>query len=67
MTINFKITNVTCGACVKLGQAALENLSGVKKIEIKNNGLAIIESDREIAWEEIKNVLNEVNLNVSLI
>lgn len=57
MEIKFKINDVTCGACVKLSSMALEKIPGVKKVEIKSNGEAMIESDKEITNEEISDAL----------
>ncbi len=67
MKINFRITNITCEACVKLSKSALESLLGVKEIKIEKNGLAMIESDRNIAWEEIKIALAKVDKQAVLI
>lgn len=64
MIINFKITNITCEACVKLSKAVLGHLQGVKRIEIDKNGLATVESDTEISFEEIKNALLKVDKNI---
>jgi len=67
MTINFKINNITCEACVKISSMALKNLLGVKKVQIEKDGMATIESDRDIAWDEIKNVLAQADKQAILI
>jgi copper chaperone CopZ len=67
MRINFKITNITCEACIKISQAVLRDLPGVTKADIKSDGSATIEADREVDWKEIKNALAEVDKNASLI
>lgn len=67
MITKFKITNITCGACVKLSTGALEDLPGVKRVIIGEDGSATIESDSEIPWEDIKNVLAEVDKKAILI
>lgn len=65
MRTNFKITNLTCDACVKISSMALKKLPGVKNVEIKEDGSALLESDKEITWEEIENALAKVDKKVS--
>ncbi len=63
MQINFTITNIDCAACIKLSQTALKGLPGVLRVEVKNNGLVLIESEQDIAWEEITEALVKVGKN----
>lgn len=67
MLINFKISNITCDACIKLSKSALSSLPGIKKIEIDKNGLTTLESDDDISLAEIKETLEKVDKKVSLI
>ena len=58
---NFKITNLTCDACVKLSTKALKSIPGIDKIIINQaNGLVEIESSQEIAWDKIYSALHLV-------
>ena len=60
-TINFKITNLTCPACVKLSEMALRKIPGVTyaKVELET-GVATVESERDIG-EEIIPALKKVD------
>ncbi len=60
MKINFKITDITCDACIKLSSMALKKIPGVKSVEIEKNGSVAIESEKGIAKEDIKNALAKV-------
>ena len=63
MQINLRITNIDCAACIKLSQTALKGLPGVLRVAVKNNGLVLIESEQDIAWEEITEALVKVGKN----
>lgn len=65
--MKFKITNMTCDACLKLSKAALESLSGIKEIRIEPDGSAFIESEQNITWPEVKEALAKVDKQASLI
>ncbi len=67
MKTNFKITNIDCEACVKLSNSALKNLSGVTNVQIEKSGIGSVESDRDIAWEEIESALAQVDKKAVLI
>ncbi len=60
-TINFKITNLTCPACVKLSEMALRKIPSVTyaKVELET-GVATVESERDIS-EEIIPALKKVD------
>lgn len=67
MLIKFKINNITCDACIKLSKGALKRLPGVKNIEIGKDGLTTLETDRAISFADIKETLEKVEKNISLI
>ncbi len=62
--MNFTITNITCDACIKISSIALKKIPGVKSVEIEKSGLTSIESEREIAEEEIETALSKVDKTV---
>lgn len=64
MKTNFKITNITCDACIKISAMALKKIPGVKNVEIESSGVAMIESGREISKEEIASALAKVDKTV---
>lgn len=58
----FKIVNLNCEACVKLSLSALSEIPGVKKTSVDlKSGLAEIEAERKVSWEEIKSFLRSVD------
>lgn len=61
MKTNFKINTITCDACVKLSSSALKKIPGVKNAEVKSDGSATVESDKEITKEEISSALAKVD------
>lgn len=63
----FQITNIDCEACVKLSKSALQNLSGVSKVEIDQTGLGMVEGDEKISWDTVVAALAEVNKTAVLI
>jgi len=63
--INFKITDITCDACIKLSSMALKKIPGVKSVEVESNGVAAVESDQEITKDEVKNALAKVDKKVT--
>ncbi|MEK7644245.1 MAG: heavy-metal-associated domain-containing protein [Patescibacteria group bacterium] len=67
MTTNFKITNITCAACIKLSDSVLKKIPGVTAVRIESDGLGAIESDRDISWNEIISALAEVDKTAELI
>jgi len=59
---NFKITNLTCEACIKLSNMALKSLPGVKEVQVNfDSGDTKVVSEKEIAWEDIENSLAKVD------
>ena len=67
MITKFKITNVTCDACLKLSKVALNSLPGVKKIEIDKDGVTALETEQTVSFADIKEALEKVDKKISLI
>lgn len=68
MKTSFKITNLTCEACVKLSNLALSDIPGVTSFEVDlKTGHAHVESDREISMSEIESALGTVGKTVQII
>lgn len=66
MTINFKITNLTCGACVKLSEMALKKIPGVSAVKVDlATGAASIDSTAPIDWSAIVDTLQKIEKNVT--
>ena len=64
--IKFKITNVTCEACVKLSVMALKKLSGVNNVEVDfTTGFSKVQSNEVISLEEIEKALETVDKKVT--
>lgn len=65
--IKFKITNITCEACIKISKKSLQTIPGVRNIEIGHDGQVIVLSDDIIEWnvivDNLKNVDKRVELN----
>lgn len=64
-TTNFKITNITCPACVKLSEMALKKIPGVTNVQIDQaTGNTTVESEADIKSEIIP-ALKKVDKEVS--
>ncbi len=62
--LNFKITNITCDACVKVSTMVLKKIPGVTDVQINSeNGDTIVSVDHD-AKEEIINALKAVDKEV---
>lgn len=60
-TTKFKITNLTCGACVKLSTMALKKIHGVTDVNVDlKTGETELTAEHEIAWGDITEALKEV-------
>lgn len=46
--IKFKINGFHCESCVKLATMKIKKIEGVQSVDIKDNGEAVVEADREI-------------------
>lgn len=61
MTTNFRVTNITCEACVKLCKMALEDIPSVTDVRIDEaTGAVELVSDQEIEWSHICSELESV-------
>jgi copper chaperone CopZ len=64
----FKITNITCEACVKLSTVALKKLPGFESVNIdEKSGLVSLKSTNEVTWDGIVAALKAVGKNVERI
>lgn len=62
--IKFKITNITCDACVKLSNMALKTIPGVSEIKIdQNSGEGQLSSSQDISWDQVYAALQSVGKN----
>lgn len=60
--IKFKITNLTCEACVKLSVIALNKINSVNKVEVDLvTGLSKVNSDQIINFDEVQKILEAVD------
>ena len=60
-TIKFRITNITCAACVKLSTMALEKIADVTKAIVDlETGSVELSANRTVAWNEITDALRSV-------
>jgi len=60
--IEFKITNLTCEACVKLSIKVLKKIPGVSDAVIDlSTGLAKVQADQAVLWEDIEAMLVSVD------
>lgn len=67
-TIQFKITNIHCEACIKLSDSVLRDINGVTNIEIDpKTGNTKVESEKEITFQEIKDALAEVDKTAEML
>lgn len=57
----FRITNITCDACVKLSTVVLQKIPGVTQVAVEQStGSVTLSADRTIPWEEITTALQSV-------
>ncbi|MCX6779703.1 MAG: heavy metal-associated domain-containing protein, partial [Candidatus Magasanikbacteria bacterium] len=63
-TFNFKITNLTCEACIKFSTMALKTIPGVTEIKIDfKSGEAKLVSNQETSWDQVFSALQSVEKN----
>jgi copper chaperone CopZ len=63
----FSITNLSCGACVKLSTMALKDIPGVTAATVDlSTGKTSLTAEREISKEEINKALQEVEKTTDL-
>lgn len=61
----FRITNLTCDACVKLSTMALKKISGVTNVTIDpTSGETDVMSDHELAPRDITEALKSVGKEI---
>lgn len=66
--MKFKITNLTCEACVKISKMELGDISGVTDVSIdQKSGIVNLSTEREIAWSEIESALRAAGKTVEKI
>jgi copper chaperone CopZ len=63
--IDFRISGMTCPACVKLSTNRISKIEGIHLVEIEKNGKARICANREISLVEIQNSLSDTDYKVS--
>lgn len=51
--IKFKVNGFHCESCVKLATMKIKKIAGVEKVDIQENGEAVVQASREIGLEEI--------------
>lgn len=51
--IKFKVNGFHCESCVKLATMKIKKIEGVQSVDIKDDGEAVIEADREISMDEL--------------
>ncbi len=66
-TFKFKITNVTCAACIKLSTMALKTIPGVLKLKIEDDGTGELVSGQETSWDQIVSALESVDKTAILL
>lgn len=65
--IKFKITHITCPACVKLSTMALKTIPGVSHISIDQaTGAGELISDQETSWDQVYSALKSVGKTAEL-
>ena len=61
---NFRITNLTCEACIKLSTMALKNIPGVSDVNIDlGSGRSQLQSSDITTWDQITVALQSVGKN----
>jgi copper chaperone CopZ len=58
----FEVPNISCGHCVMTIKNELGDLAGVSKVEAdRNTRLVTVEWNEPATWDQIKNLLVEIN------
>ncbi|EKD58300.1 MAG: hypothetical protein ACD_56C00152G0001 [uncultured bacterium] len=63
--ISFKINGFHCESCVKLATMKIKKIEGVQSVDIKDNGDAVVETDREIVIEEFSKAVAAAGHTIS--
>lgn len=65
MEIKFKLSGLTCEACVKISKKRIEKIGGVQGVEIDlSSGDVKLTSEREIKIEEIRDAFSGLEFKV---
>lgn len=60
MISNYTVTGMTCGHCVRHVTEEVSALPGVTKVDVQlGDGSMVVESDSEIAFEDIEQAVEE--------
>lgn len=59
MEYTLNITNLTCGACIKVCTMILKKIDGVESVEIGEDGLTKINSTKPLDMNRARNALKE--------
>ena len=63
-TINFRITDLTCEACIKLSTMAFKTIPSVSEIKIDlKSGDAKVVSTQDTSWDQVLSALQSVGKN----
>jgi copper chaperone CopZ len=65
--IKFKVNGFHCESCVKLATMKIKKIEGVEKVDIQDNGEAVIESNREVSMEELSEAVAAAGHTISKI
>lgn len=65
MTQTITVTGMTCQNCVRHVSEALENLPGVRSVEIELGGTVQISADRKLSDEELAAALDEAGYTLA--
>jgi len=64
--IKFKITGLTCGACLRLFKIKIGKIGGIKEIHISNlDGDTEITAERKITLDEIQTALSGTGYKIA--
>jgi copper chaperone CopZ len=65
--IKFKVNGFHCESCVKLATMKIRKIGGVESVDIKDNGEATINANREVSFEELSEAVAAAGHTVSKI
>lgn len=64
-SINMKLGGLTCVACKKVAEKRIATINGVKNVVVDlESGATVIKADRNIAKEDVENVLADTDYKV---
>lgn len=56
-SLNFKVTGINCPACTKIIKMDLEEIEGVKDVDVSLEGDVEVSSEIPISLDQVKNIL----------